>query len=118
MKITRRAGAIGAGLALVGGIAFVGATSVGATAPPPVDVSTDHVTCTAFYGTLKFSPALFLISSGSTTATVKATLDGCSDTTRGAYDATSNPNGVTLLSGKVVDPLEMRNSAGLNFNVP
>jgi len=102
MKITRRAGAIGAGLAITGLLAVAaGIGSAGATAPPPVDVSGDHVTCTSFYGSLKFSPALFLVGTGPTTATVKAALDGCTDTTKGVYDATSNPGGVTLAAAKV-----------------
>jgi hypothetical protein len=82
MKI-HRIGAIGAGLALVGGIAFVGVNSVGAAPLPPIDVSHDHVTCTSFYGTLKFKPGILLLEPVGgftpTTATVKATLDGCVD---------------------------------------
>ncbi|HEY1739517.1 MAG TPA: hypothetical protein VGI86_12440 [Acidimicrobiia bacterium] len=100
MKLTRF-GAGGAVLVFAAGIAFVGSTSAGAKAPPPVNVGNDHITCTTFYGTLKFNPAIMVVGSGPTTATVKATLDGCSDTDRGAYDASSNPGGVSIASSKL-----------------
>ncbi len=80
MPFTRRAGAITAGLALIGTLAGVGVASVGAAPPAPIDVSNDHVTCTTFFGSLKFNPALTLATPNvPTTATVKGTLDGCID---------------------------------------
>jgi hypothetical protein len=56
-------------LAATGGIA--GAKAL------PINVSTDHVTCTTVTGSAKFSPALQLSGSSSETTSIKLDLSGC-----------------------------------------
>ena len=84
MSISKRFGAFAAiGLAGVGALVLA-PIGGGAASPAPINVSTDHVTCTTMYGSMKFLPgigqALLTPPPNPMTSTVKFTLDGCTDT--------------------------------------
>ena len=82
MRFNRRIGVIAGLLATTALVSTAVATTVGAAAPPPIDVSNDHVTCTSFYGSFKLTVPLQLtpVTPVPTTANLKGTLDGCTDT--------------------------------------
>lgn len=79
MQINHRVRVIAGGLAVAALAATITTSSVNAAAPPPIDVSNHHITCTALYGTTKIDPKLDLVGGQPTTVTVKVTLDGCID---------------------------------------
>jgi hypothetical protein len=68
---------------------------------PPVDVSSDDVTCDSVVGQMKFLTPLTVGGSTATAISVKATLDGCVDQTAGVFDADTNPNGASLGPSKL-----------------
>jgi hypothetical protein len=63
-----------------------GMASVFAAAPPPVDVTADHLSCDTVTGSIKFPNALLIQGSPGVTSnqpTVSVALDGCSDSDNG-----------------------------------
>jgi hypothetical protein len=79
MKSNRRIGMLVGGLAVTALVGSATAATVFASSPAPIDASNDHVTCTEFFGAFKFNPPLGGPAAPSMTASVKGTIDGCTD---------------------------------------
>ena len=69
--------ALFASAAVLAGSLFTGVANAGA---PAIDVSHDHVHCNTIVGSIGLKPALLSTDSGPGVASVKGTLDGCTDT--------------------------------------
>ena len=79
MKINHRARIVIGGLAVTALAGVISTSGVNAAAPPPINANNDHITCTALYGTTKFSVPLNLVGGQATDVAVKAFVDGCID---------------------------------------
>ncbi|MGB7052593.1 MAG: hypothetical protein WBG41_13585 [Acidimicrobiales bacterium] len=92
-----------AAAAPIGLIAIAG--TAGAAKSPPVNATTDTVTCTTISGSVKFSPAVTSSEKAGTAHTsIKATVTGC----------TSNAVGLKVTSGKAAGTLTTTRTAGEN----
>jgi hypothetical protein len=97
VKLGIRFGAVigSATLATVAGLT-IGTNAGHAVAVAPIDVTHDHVVCNTLVGELKFSPVMTTIGGDQETVTVKAKVDGCTDT-----DNSNVKIGPSTLQGRI-----------------
>jgi hypothetical protein len=83
VTLGKKLAALASAATLLTGLGVVATTAARASAPPPINVTNDKVTCNSVVGTIKFATPLSNAGSptGSNQINIKVTLDGCTDTT-------------------------------------